>query len=139
MCTSFHGPKDGLVWVYCAAGAWQGEGGPRLSPVIPRQKAPGAGGGNRKRAPAGPLSTFSTSRCCFMAVRESLTTHLLPQSPSGGDSRSLAGATQRDAPEAQKPCLQSQESSCNPTHHLVQEAAGSWLFLGTTSRFGSDP
>lgn len=98
ICTSCHGPKDGLVWVYCAAGAWQGGGGPRLSTVIPRQKAPGAGGGNRKRAPAVPLSTFSTSKCCFMAVRESLTTHLLPHSPSGGDSRSLAGVTQGGTP-----------------------------------------
>lgn len=73
------------------------------------------------------LSTFSTSRCCFMAVRESLTTHLLPQSPSGGDSRSLAGVTQREAPAAQKPCLQSQESSCNPTSRKQLEVGSSWV------------
>lgn len=48
ICTSCHSLKNKLVWVYCGAGAWQGGGGPHLSHVIPRQKAPGAGGGNRR-------------------------------------------------------------------------------------------
>lgn len=45
-----------------------------------------------------PLTTLSTSKCCFMAMSESLTTRLLPHSPRGGDSRSLGVVTQGGTP-----------------------------------------